>query len=254
LAKILVRKALYPARGNESILYFCFGCFAPRAVTPGNLRHAGWHAVHLADAVNASLVSTAIPRRPDGHCSFPFVDRAPSSRFLLQPLLAVFFLPLLLEWTEPDLLLRTILPLLSFAGYFDPFDFGFGGESLDVGNDNDLNSQAPGQAEMSAIPPAVNSPDDDTAEGNSLALPETMSGAPTGQESLGNGVFLLVLKNGTSRAVTDYWVADGYLEYISPDGSRSHFPLEALDLQNTVTQNAPRGLPFVLRFAPAQNR
>jgi hypothetical protein len=146
------------------------------------------------------------------------------------------------------------LPLLSFAGYFDPFDFGFGGESLDVGNDNDLNSQAPGQAEMSAIPPAVNSPDDDTAEGNSLALPETMSGAPTGQESLGNGVFLLVLKNGTSRAVTDYWVADGYLEYISPDGSRSHFPLEALDLQNTVTQNAPRGLPFVLRFAPAQNR
>jgi hypothetical protein len=157
------------------------------------------------------------------------------------------------------------LPLLSFAGYFDPFDFGFGWESPDLGsgndndndNDNDngngLNSQAPGQTEMSAIPPA-NSPDDDTAEGNSSPLPGAMSGAPARQQSADNGVFLLVLKNGASHAVTDYWVADGYLEYISPDGSRSHFPLEALDLQSTVTQNAPRGVPFVLRFAPAQNR
>ena len=57
-----------------------------------------------------------------------------------------------------------------------------------------------------------------------------------------------------AAAVTDYWIADGYLEYISPDGTRRHIPLEALDLQNTVIQNAPRGLPFVLRFAPAQNR
>ena len=54
--------------------------------------------------------------------------------------------------------------------------------------------------------------------------------------------------------MTDYWIADGYLEYISPDGTRSHIPLEALDLQNTVIKNTPRGLPFVLRSAPAQNR
>ncbi len=65
---------------------------------------------------------------------------------------------------------------------------------------------------------------------------------------------MLVLNNGTRHAVTDYWVADGYLEYISPDGTRSHIPLEALDVQNTVTQNAPRGRPFVLRSGPAQNR
>jgi hypothetical protein len=58
--------------------------------------------------------------------------------------------------------------------------------------------------------------------------------------------------NGTSHAVTDYWVADGYFEYISTDGTRSHIPLEALDLQNTLIQNAPRGL--VLRYTPAQNR
>jgi hypothetical protein len=63
-----------------------------------------------------------------------------------------------------------------------------------------------------------------------------------------------VLHNGVSHAVTDYWVADGYLEYISPNGTRNHVPLDALDLQNTVMRNATRGLSFVLRFAPAQNR
>lgn len=84
--------------------------------------------------------------------------------------------------------------------------------------------------------------------------PGATLGAATEDRAVGKGVFLLVLNNGTSHAVTDYWIADGYLEYISPDGTRRHIPLEALDLQNTVIQNAPRGLPFVLRFAPAQNR
>ena len=64
----------------------------------------------------------------------------------------------------------------------------------------------------------------------------------------------MVLNNGTSHAVTDYWAADGYLEYINPDGTRSHIPLEALDLQKTVSANAFRGRPFVLRSTPAENR
>ena len=146
------------------------------------------------------------------------------------------------------------LPLLSFSGYFDPlyYGFGFGGDSLDLGDD--LNSQGPTQSEISAIPPTANPSDDDTAEGNSSVRPGAALGAATEDRAVGKGVFLLVLNNGTSHAVTDYWVADGYLEYISPDCTRSHIPLEALDLQNTVIQNAPRGLPFVLRSAPAQNR
>jgi hypothetical protein len=143
------------------------------------------------------------------------------------------------------------LPLLSCSGGFDPFysHFGMGGDSLDLGDD--LSSQEPMQSEISAISlPA----DDETADGNSSVRPETILGTATEAQAPGKGVFLLVLNNGTSHAVTDYWVADGYLEYISADGTRGHIPLEALDLQNTVTQNAPRGLPFVLRSAPAQNR
>jgi hypothetical protein len=107
---------------------------------------------------------------------------------------------------------------------------------------------------MSAIPPAAYPSDDDIAEGNSSAPAGAMLGAAIEDQALGKGVFLLVLNNGTSHAVTDYWFADSYLEYISPDGTCSHILLEALDLQNTVIQNAPRGLPFVLRSTPAQNR
>jgi len=39
---------------------------------------------------------------------------------------------------------------------------------------------------------------------------------------------------------------------VSPDGTRSHVPLDALDLQGTVLRNAPRGLAFVLRSTPAR--
>jgi len=145
------------------------------------------------------------------------------------------------------------LPLLSCYGGFNLFysDFGLGGDSLDLGGD--LNSQGSPQWEMSATPPVTNPWQDDTTDVNSSASPGTALGAMT-EGQLSKGVFLLVLNNGTSHAVTDYWVSDGYLEYISPDGTRSHIPLEALDLQRTVTENAPRGLQFVLRSTPAQNR
>ena len=144
------------------------------------------------------------------------------------------------------------LPLLSFSGGFDPFysGFGFGGDSFDVGD----GLQGPTQSDMSAIPPTPNRSDNDTEDGNLSVRPGATVGVATEDRDLGKGVFVLVLNNGTSHAVTDYWAADGYLEYVSPDGARSHIPLEALDLQNTVIRNAPRGLPFVLRSAPAQDR
>jgi len=145
-----------------------------------------------------------------------------------------------------------LLPLLSFSEDFDLFypGFGFDGDSPDLGDD----SEEPTQLEMSAILPPTNSWGDDTSEGNSSVPPGATLGATTEDRDVGNGVFLLVLKNGTSHAVTDYWVADGNLEYVSPDGAHGHIPLEALDLQNTVVRNAPRGRRFVLRSTPAQNR
>lgn len=62
--------------------------------------------------------------------------------------------------------------------------------------------------------------------------------------------YVLILKSGGQHIVSDYWLADGYLEYVSRDGTRSHIPIAALDLQGTVTVNSRRGLTFVLRSAP----
>ena len=106
LAAFRVRKALSPACGIRSVLYF--GYLVPWAVTPVEHARAGPHAIHCADSVNASLVSAAIATSTRPPSFFRFFHRAPSSRFLLQPLSAVFFLRMLLERRDPSLLLRTI--------------------------------------------------------------------------------------------------------------------------------------------------
>ncbi len=106
-----------------------------------------------------------------------------------------------------------------------------------------------------AMNPPTAGPGADTSARAGENLP-TNSGAKVdaaaeaADEAVGKGFFLLVLKNGASHAATDYWLADGYLEYVSLDRTRSHVPLEALDLQKTVIENSRRGLPFVLRSAP----
>jgi len=106
LAALLVRKALCAACGIRSVLYF--GYFARWAVAPMELRHAGPYVIRVTGSVNASLVSAAIstpPRRPNFFC---FLFLAPSSRFLLPSLSAVFFFRMLLQRRDPGLLLRTI--------------------------------------------------------------------------------------------------------------------------------------------------
>jgi hypothetical protein len=125
--------------------------------------------------------------------------------------------------------------------------------SLGIGDDlNSLSTMQPG---IAANPPTAGPVDADTfapAGENSPANggAKVDGAAEAADEVVGKALFLLVLKNGTSHAATDYWLADGYLEYVSLDGTRSHVPLEALDLQKTVVENSRLGLPFVLRSAP----
>jgi hypothetical protein len=138
-----------------------------------------------------------------------------------------------------------VLPLLSLSASFDSFPPGFGFDGNSLGIADDLNSLDTMQPGIAVNPLPASSVDTDTP-------------APADDHSptavVGKGFFLLVLKNGSNHSVTDYWLADGYLEYVSLDRTRSHVPLEALDLQKTVVANSRRGLPFVLRSAPAGER
>ena len=131
------------------------------------------------------------------------------------------------------------LALFCFAGGFDPaFGFGFGGDSLDsIDQLASLEASSPGMAADLAPGP------ESSPGGAHTAVEAAAEAAATG----GKGAFVLVLKGGTVHAVTDYWLAAGYLEYVQPDGARSHIPLETLDLEETVAVNSRRGLPFVLR-------
>jgi hypothetical protein len=62
---------------------------------------------------------------------------------------------------------------------------------------------------------------------------------------------ILVLKDGSTYSVTDYWLESGRLHYVTTYGGANDIPVEQLDLQRTVDENAQRGVTFTLRPAPA---
>jgi hypothetical protein len=132
-------------------------------------------------------------------------------------------------------------PLFWFSAGFSWFPFGWG-SSGDYGDTSDVT----GSADMTAAPAMDSEPEASPNVSNN----NTIAAQPIRGLDLDPRFFLLILKNGAERVVTDYWLTDGYIEYVSSDGSRSHIPVEALDLEETVRNNTARGLSFVLRSAP----
>jgi len=62
----------------------------------------------------------------------------------------------------------------------------------------------------------------------------------------------IYLKDGSSYGVTDYWLADGNLHYVTTYGGENSISVERLDLQKTVDENAGRGVNFTLYNEPAR--
>lgn len=58
---------------------------------------------------------------------------------------------------------------------------------------------------------------------------------------------LLVLKNQTIFAVTDYWLEDGRIFYVTSTGKQDSIAVRDLDWEMTTQLNAERGVEFVLR-------
>ena len=80
------------------------------------------------------------------------------------------------------------------------------------------------------------------------AGPEPSSG---GSSSSSDSEVVLFLKDGTVYAITDYWVADGKLHYVTNYGGENSIDLDTIDMQRTVDVNARRGVSITLRPAPA---
>jgi len=65
-------------------------------------------------------------------------------------------------------------------------------------------------------------------------------------------VTMLYFKDGSSYGVTDYWLAEGNLHYVTSYGGENSVRADLLDLQRTVDEDAKNGVNFVLRpAAPA---
>jgi hypothetical protein len=72
----------------------------------------------------------------------------------------------------------------------------------------------------------------------------------TGGGSSSDTSVVLFLKDGTVYAITDYWVADDKLHYVTNYGGENAIDLGTIDMQRTVDVNAKRGITITLRPAP----
>jgi hypothetical protein len=122
------------------------------------------------------------------------------------------------------------------GGYYaPPSDFGVAPNGMDEGA-----SQEPAPTEWQN-PPADNSSPDNSGPDNS----STENAAPAPDT-------IIYLKDGTSFAVKDYWVADGQLHYVASYGGENAVDLNQLDLERTTDANAKQGIAITLRPGSAK--
>jgi hypothetical protein len=82
------------------------------------------------------------------------------------------------------------------------------------------------------------------------SAPPEETGGGGGSASSSDSEVVLFLKDGTVYAITDYWIADNKLHYVTNYGGENSIPLDQLDVQRTVDVNAKRGINITLRPTP----
>jgi len=137
-----------------------------------------------------------------------------------------------------------------YGGFGNGWDLGYyngGGYGAGYGgSDMTFNAMGPSSA-----------PDDmPSLEGNSGDWQDAPSvNNSQAADGSGNNVnaqpyAVIVLRDGSSYAVSDYWLAGGKLHYITSYGGENSVDVNQLDLQRTVNDNATRGIEFTLRPTP----
>jgi len=84
---------------------------------------------------------------------------------------------------------------------------------------------------------------------NSLVRPASYqtSAIPSARPADGPALTLVVLKGGTAFLARQYWVEGGEMHCVSAGGEARAFPLEKMDLYQTVQVNRERNREFVLQ-------
>jgi hypothetical protein len=148
-------------------------------------------------------------------------------------------------------------PLWNFGcGAFGPgYGYGYGGgygnynpvtESIQADSSSDTSSADYGGPSVWRNPPTNDSSPRDGDTSSSSASQSSSSAA-------GNSYTVIYLQDGTSFAVTDYWVADGKLHYVTSYGGENAVDLKQFDIERTTEENATRGVTVTLRGAAAPN-
>lgn len=114
-----------------------------------------------------------------------------------------------------------------------------GDYTLDAGGENGTD------ATVSANPADANGTAD--ASGPTVTL-NAAAGAPAAPTV----TTVLYMRDGSSFAVSDYWLAGGKLHYVTSYGGENSTDLGRLDIQRTVDENAKQGEKFALKSGPAQ--
>jgi hypothetical protein len=69
-----------------------------------------------------------------------------------------------------------------------------------------------------------------------------------------SSVLVIYLRDGSGYGATDYWVADGKLNFVTTYNSEKSVAFENVDWERTVDDNAARGRYFTLRYSPSRQR
>jgi hypothetical protein len=94
---------------------------------------------------------------------------------------------------------------------------------------------------------------DEALVGEDLDIIANIAATESAESNPNQQITMLVLKEGISFAVIDYWVEDGKLGYVTTYQRQNAIDLDRLDLDKTVKLNSSRGIPFVLRERPAES-
>ena len=90
------------------------------------------------------------------------------------------------------------------------------------------------------------SPEDPNGTNNSNTFVEAERRLARGPQDE-QPVTLLQLVDGPMYGLTDYWIEEDQLHYITTYGGQNAVPIERIDFAKTAQLNADQGVEFVLR-------